>query len=117
MPKGTHSMLAYSGFLAGHKYVRDVMADPAIAGLVSNHLASAAATLGDLPGADLETYAKELALRLENPHPAHATYQIAMDGSEQMPRRQPMTAKRDRADILWKDSDGGFEPIVLKKSV
>ena len=87
MLNGTHSMLAYSGFLAGHKYVRDVMADPDLAGLVNIHLKSTAATLGDLPGVDLERYAHDLALRFANPHLAHETYQIAMDGSEKMPQR------------------------------
>lgn len=84
---GTHSMLAYAGFLAGRKHVRDVMRDPALATLVERHLAAAAATLGDLPGVDLDTYARDLAQRFANPHLAHETYQIAMDGSEKMPQR------------------------------
>ncbi|MCV2870324.1 mannitol dehydrogenase family protein [Defluviimonas sp. WL0002] len=87
MLNGTHSMLAYSGFLAGHKYVRDVLADPALAIMVKRHLAAAAATLGDLPGVDLDAYAEDLAKRFANPHLAHETYQIAMDGSEKMPQR------------------------------
>ena len=87
MLNGTHSMLAYAGFLAGHKYVRDVMADPDLATLVKRHLAAAAATLDDLPGIDLIAYADDLAHRFANPHLAHETYQIAMDGSEKMPQR------------------------------
>ena len=35
MLNGAHSMLAYSGFIAGHAYVRDVMADAALAALVA----------------------------------------------------------------------------------
>lgn len=87
MLNGSHSLLAYAGFLAGHDYVRDVMADPAIAALVGRHLAAAAATLDDLPGLDIETYARDLERRFANPHLAHGTYQIAMDGSEKMPQR------------------------------
>ena len=87
MLNGTHSMLAYAGFLAGHRYVREVMADPELAALVRNHLAAAAATLGGLSGVNLEKYAEELALRFANPHLEHETYQIAMDGSEKMPQR------------------------------
>ncbi|MEY8827820.1 mannitol dehydrogenase family protein [Sedimentitalea sp. XS_ASV28] len=87
MLNGTHSMLAYSGFLAGHTYVRDVMADPALAHLVRRHLAAAAATLAPLSGVDLGTYAEDLARRFANPHLGHETYQIAMDGSEKMPQR------------------------------
>lgn len=63
------------------------MADPALTILVNRHLATAAATLGDLPGVDLDAYAEDLANRFANPHLAHETYQIAMDGSEKMPQR------------------------------
>ncbi|SFR01455.1 mannitol dehydrogenase family protein [Poseidonocella sedimentorum] len=87
MLNGAHSMLAYTGFLAGHKYVRDVMADAALAPLVRRHLAAAAATLDPLPGVDFAAYAEDLAQRFANPHLAHETYQIAMDGSEKMPQR------------------------------
>lgn len=84
---GTHSMLAYAGFLSGRRYVRDVMGDPALATLVSRHLAAAATTLEDLKGVDLSDYARSLSRRFANPHLAHETYQIAMDGSEKMPQR------------------------------
>ncbi|MBY6121969.1 mannitol dehydrogenase family protein [Mameliella alba] len=87
MLNGAHSMLAYVGFLAGHRYVRDVMGDPALAALVRRHLAAAAATLPPLPGVDLQAYAGDLATRFANPHLGHETYQIAMDGTEKMPQR------------------------------
>ncbi|MBS8225716.1 mannitol dehydrogenase family protein [Vannielia litorea] len=87
MLNGTHSMLAYAGFLSGHRYVRDVMADPLLATLVRRHLKAAAATLHGLESVDLGSYAEDLAHRFTNPHLAHETYQIAMDGSEKMPQR------------------------------
>ena len=87
MLNGAHSMLAYSGFLSGHGYVRDVMRDPALAALVGRHMRAAAATLKPLPGADFESYAEALLSRFENPHLAHETYQIAMDGTEKLPQR------------------------------
>lgn len=87
MLNGTHSMLAYAGFLSGHRYVRDVMADPALSRLVTRHLSAAAATLDPLPGVDLDVYASELATRFANPHLGHETFQIAMDGTEKMPQR------------------------------
>lgn len=87
MLNGTHSMLAYAGFHAGHRYVRDVMADPALSRLVRRHLTAAAATLPPMPGIDLDRYAADLAARFENPAIAHQTFQIAMDGSEKMPQR------------------------------
>lgn len=87
MLNGAHSMLAYAGFLSGHKYVRDTMQDTALAALVRRHLDAAAATLDPLPGMDFDTYASDLVRRFTNPHLAHETYQIAMDGSQKMPQR------------------------------
>jgi len=87
MLNGTHSMLAYCGYLAGHAHVRDVMADPRLAVLVGRHLAAAQATLTGVDGVDLDRYASELGARFANPAIAHQTYQIAMDGTEKLPQR------------------------------
>ncbi|WP_108658264.1 mannitol dehydrogenase family protein [Acuticoccus kandeliae] len=87
MLNGAHSMLAYAGFLAGHAFVRDVMQDRALTALIRRHLAAAAATLAPVPGVDLSRYADDLLARFANPHLAHQTYQIAMDGSQKMPQR------------------------------
>ncbi|MGN6766217.1 MAG: mannitol dehydrogenase family protein [Rhizobiaceae bacterium] len=87
MLNGAHSMLAYSGFLAGHRYVRDVMGDPALAALVARHMKAAAATLDPVPGVDLGRYAADLRERFRNPAIAHETYQIAMDGTQKLPQR------------------------------
>lgn len=87
MLNGAHSMLAYSGFLAGHRYVRDVMADPDLAQLVRRHLTAAARTLDPLPAISFDTYANDLVARFNNPSIAHETYQIAMDGTEKLPQR------------------------------
>jgi fructuronate reductase len=87
MLNGAHSMLAYAGFLAGRRHVRDVMEDGDLAALVRRHLRAAAATLDPLRGVDLDDYAAQLEARFRNPHLAHETYQIAMDGTEKMPQR------------------------------
>lgn len=87
MLNGAHSMLAYTGFLAGHRYVRDVMADADLAALVGRHLGAAASTMAPLRGVDFAVYADDLADRFRNPHLGHETYQIAMDGTEKMPQR------------------------------
>jgi fructuronate reductase len=87
MLNGTHSMLAYAGFLSGHAVVRDVMRAPLLAELVRRHLHSAARTLDRIEGIDLGAYASDLARRFANPHLAHETSQIAMDGSEKLPQR------------------------------
>ena len=87
MLNGAHSMLAYSGYIAGHQYVRDVMRDAALARLVARHMAAAARTLDPVPGVDLEAYKADLLARFANPAIAHQTYQIAMDGTQKLPQR------------------------------
>ncbi|TQS74036.1 mannitol dehydrogenase family protein [Rhodobacteraceae bacterium] len=87
MLNGSHSMLAYAGFHAGARFVRDVMAHQRLSRLVRRHLSSAAATLPAMNGINLDDYAQALATRFANPELAHETFQIAMDGSEKMPQR------------------------------
>jgi fructuronate reductase len=87
MLNGAHSMLAYSGFLSGHQYVRDVMGNADLVRLIKRHHATAAGTLDPVPGIDIARYAGELRERFANPAIAHETYQIAMDGTQKLPQR------------------------------
>ncbi|MBA5779410.1 mannitol dehydrogenase family protein [Stappia sp. F7233] len=87
MLNGTHSLIAYAGFLSGYRYVRDAMASPGLTRLVRRHFDAAAATLQPLEGINLRSYAEDLGRRFENPAIAHETYQIAMDGTEKLPQR------------------------------
>lgn len=87
MLNGAHSMMAYAGFLCRRTHVRDVMDDPALAALVSRHLAAAAATLSPVEGIDFADYAEALKKRFSNPAIAHETHQIAADGTEKLPQR------------------------------
>jgi fructuronate reductase len=102
MLNGAHSMLAYSGFLGGHRYVRDVMRDGALAALVARHMKAAAATLDPVPGVDLGQYAADLQERFRNPAIAHETYQIAMDGTQKLPQRllEPTTVALERGQPI-----------------
>ncbi len=87
MLNGAHSMLAYSGFLSGCTFVRDVMQNHDLSTLVRRHLQAAAGTLEPLEAIDTSVYADDLIARFENPNIAHETYQIAMDGTEKLPQR------------------------------
>ncbi|TDH36245.1 mannitol dehydrogenase family protein [Pseudohoeflea suaedae] len=87
MLNGSHSMMAYAGFLAGHRYVRDVMNDPALARLVRRHLAAASGVMPPLVGITFADYGEALIERFRNPAIAHETYQIAMDGTQKLPQR------------------------------
>jgi fructuronate reductase len=84
---GAHSMLAYSGFIAGRKYVRDVMQDPNHVVLIERQMRDVAKTLEPVPGIDLDAYGRELRERFANPAIEHLTYQIAMDGTQKLPQR------------------------------
>ena len=102
MLNGTHSMLAYAGFLGGHPYIRDTMANDALKTLAKRHLNAAAATLDRLESISFDDYAADLITRFENPEIAHQTYQIAMDGSEKLPQRilTPALAALDQGQPL-----------------
>ncbi|MCW8126836.1 mannitol dehydrogenase family protein [Microbulbifer halophilus] len=85
---GCHSLLAYSGYLAGFETVADVMAEPAFAALAKQFLASEASNAVKIPeGFDLEKYRQQLLERFSNRALRHRTWQIAMDGSQKIPQR------------------------------
>lgn len=85
---GTHSTLAYLGYLAGHATICEAASDPAFAALCT-HLwqAEIIPTLSPPEGTDLAAYARTLLERYRNPAIRHATWQIAMDGSQKLPQR------------------------------
>lgn len=88
MLNGTHSSLAYLGYLAGHETISDCIADPVLKRFVS-YLWSAEIipALTPPPGTVLAHYADELLQRYANPAIRHRTWQIAMDGSQKLPQR------------------------------
>jgi fructuronate reductase len=85
---GTHSALAYLGYLAGFETIADTVDDPVFAGFV-RHLWRAEIIPSFAPpeGVDLDGYADELFARYANPAIRHRTWQIAMDGSQKLPQR------------------------------
>ena len=88
MLNGTHSSLAYLGYLAGHETIADTMADPVFAQYVKNLWAQEIIpVLTPPPGTDLTEYANALFARYSNPSIRHRTWQIAMDGSQKLPQR------------------------------
>ncbi len=88
MLNGTHSALAYLGYLAGHETVSDAMADPVFPRFLSQlwqH--EIIPSLAPPEGVDLVAYAGALSARYANPAIRHRTWQIAMDGSQKLPQR------------------------------
>jgi fructuronate reductase len=93
---GSHSSLAYLGFLLGHETIWQASADPDLAAFVERQMEEEIApTLVAPPGVDLALYRRELMARFRNPALPHRTQQIAMDGSQKLPQRLLGTV-RDR---------------------
>lgn len=88
MLNGTHSSLAYLGYLAGYETISDTVADPVFAAFAQKLWRDEIIpVLHAPPGADLPAYADALLARYQNPAIRHRTWQIAMDGSQKLPQR------------------------------
>ncbi|WP_221932017.1 mannitol dehydrogenase family protein [Paracoccus sp. M683] len=87
MLNGTHSSLAYTGFLAGHETIADTMADPVFADYARRLWSEIVPAVTAPEGVSLNDYAEALFQRYENPAIRHRTWQIAMDGSQKLPQR------------------------------
>jgi fructuronate reductase len=85
---GSHSTIAYLGYLAGYETVSDTVADPAFARLIRAMMdEEITPTLAMPAGSDLGGYKTALMARFANPALKHRTWQIAMDGSQKLPQR------------------------------
>jgi len=88
MLNGTHSALAYLGYLAGHETVYEASADPVFEAYLKRLWSKELAPSFEAPdGVDLGGYAQRLLKRYQNPAIQHRTWQIAMDGSQKLPQR------------------------------
>jgi fructuronate reductase len=103
---GSHSTLAYLGYLAGYETIADAMADASLARLIGELMeAESAPTLDAGAAGDLKPYMRELKARFRNPALRHRTWQIAMDGSQKLPQRllgtvRARLAKNQKIDRL-----------------
>lgn len=88
MLNGSHSFLAYLGYLAGYNYISETMRDNGFRDSVFNLMTKEQATSLSMPKrADVTTYANKLMERFSNQNLRHRTWQIAMDGSQKIPQR------------------------------
>jgi len=92
---GSHSTLAYLGYLSGRETIADAVGRPALRQIVRRLMEEATVTLRPLPGFDLDAYKASLLARFANPALRHRTWQIAMDGSQKLPPRL-VAISRDR---------------------
>ncbi len=88
MLNGTHSSMAYLGYLAGHETISQVAEDRVFEKFVKYlWTEEIIPALKSPPGVDLQDYAGHLFTRYANSSIRHLTWQIAMDGSQKLPQR------------------------------
>jgi fructuronate reductase len=97
MLNGTHSALAYLGYLSGHETISDTIADPVFAAYVRQCWSEIIPALHAPDGVSLTAYADALFDRYANPAIRHRTWQIAMDGSQKLPQRLLGTLRENLA--------------------
>ena len=89
MLNGSHSFLAYLGYLGGYETIADTMTNPAYRkAAFALMMQEQAPTLSMPEGTDLNAYATLLIERFSNPSLRHRTWQIAMDGSQKLAQRR-----------------------------
>lgn len=88
MLNGSHSFLAYLGYLAGYLHINDCMADENYKAATRQLMMNQQAPTLNVPAhVDLQAYADKLIERFSNPSLKHQTWQIAMDGTQKLPQR------------------------------
>ncbi|HAN7068535.1 TPA: mannitol dehydrogenase family protein, partial [Escherichia coli] len=87
MLNGSHSFLAYLGYLAGYQHINDCMEDEHYRHAAYALMLHEQAPTLKVQGVDLQDYANRLIERYSNPALRHRTWQIAMDGSQKLPQR------------------------------
>ena len=86
MLNGTHSTMAYLGYLTGYETISETIADPDFKKLITHMMTNEIAPTVEVD-ADLMAYRDALIGRYSNSMLKHRTWQIAMDGSQKLPQR------------------------------
>jgi len=107
MLNGSHSFLAWLGYLAGYQHISDCMADSdfraAVAVLMFNEQAPTLSL--DPKAVDIAEYGRRLQARFTNPTLRHRTWQIAMDGTQKLPQRM-------LDSVRWHITQGSAYPLL-----
>lgn len=105
---GAHSSIAYLGYLAGFRYVHEVMADATMTGFIERMMREEISPVTPAPaGMEHGRYVPDLLERFRNPALRHRTWQIAMDGSQKLPQRLLTTIR------LQLERDGPIDAMAL----
>lgn len=83
----TQALVAYTGFLCGHHYVHEAIADKFILTLVKRHLHACIATIDDDPEFNMIEFGKRIIRRLSNTGLNFETYRLTHDGTSKLPHQ------------------------------
>ncbi|HEX7108778.1 MAG TPA: mannitol dehydrogenase family protein [Aestuariivirga sp.] len=97
MLNGSHSTLAYLGYLAGFEFVSQAISNPYFRALIHDLMSEEVMATLPMGHVQLSNYRDALLIRFANPAIKHRTWQIAMDGSQKLPQRLLGTI-RDRLE-------------------
>jgi mannitol-1-phosphate/altronate dehydrogenase len=82
----SHSAMGYLGYLAGYRYIHDVMRDPLFDRYIERLMeGEVSPLLPPVPGIDLAAYRQTLRQRFANPKIADQVARICLDGSAKVP--------------------------------
>ncbi|WP_159565782.1 mannitol dehydrogenase family protein [Budvicia diplopodorum] len=107
MLNGSHSFLAYLGYLAGYQHINDCMVDPSYRAAAHHLMLKEQAPTLSVDNVDLAAYADRLIERYSNPSLKHRTWQIAMDGTQKLPQRMLDSSRWHLAN------NGNFDCLAL----
>ena len=83
----SHQAMGYLGYLAGYRFIHDVMADASFRAFIARLMAEEVAPLlPPVPGIDLAAYQHTLIERFANPKIRDQVSRICTDGSDRMPK-------------------------------
>jgi fructuronate reductase len=87
MLNGSHSTLAYLGYLSGFEFVSQAISNPYFRAFIHDLMSEEVMATLPMDHVQLSNYRDALLNRFANPAIKHRTWQIAMDGSQKLPQR------------------------------
>ena len=84
---GSHSAMGYLGYLAGYRYIHEIMADPEFREYIMRLMREEVApVLLPVPDVNLKSYKETLLERFANPEIKDQALRICLDGSDKIPK-------------------------------
>ena len=83
----SHQALCYLGFLSGYRYAHEVAQDPLFAEFLLGYMKEEGMpTLPEVPGVDLNVYARQLVERFANPEVRDTLARLCAESSDRIPK-------------------------------